>query len=169
MLGLLSPTSGRLLADNQPQTIATLTQWRARVGAVMQDDYLLTGTLADNISFFDGAPDIARIEAAARYACIHDTIVAMPMAYQSLIGDMGTALSAGQRQRVMLARALYRDPDALFLDEGTANLDEENERAIANMLTGLPITRVIIAHRPALVERADIVFRLVDGKIERLR
>jgi ATP-binding cassette, subfamily B, bacterial CvaB/MchF/RaxB len=169
MLGLLSPTTGRLLTDDQPLTTASLTQWRGRVGAVMQDDYLLTGTLADNISFFDGVPDFARIEAAAKYACIHDTITTMPMAYQSLIGDMGTALSAGQRQRVMLARALYRDPDALFLDEGTANLDEENERAIANMLERLPITRVIIAHRPALIERADIVFRLVDGQMTRLR
>jgi ATP-binding cassette subfamily B protein RaxB len=92
----------------------------------------------------------------------------MPMAYQSLIGDMGAALSAGQRQRIMLARALYRDPDALFLDEGTANLDEENEAAIGDLIAKLPITRVVIAHRPALIERADIVFRLDQGRLVRI-
>jgi ATP-binding cassette subfamily B protein RaxB len=89
----------------------------------------------------------------------------MPMAYQSLIGDMGAALSAGQRQRIMLARALYRDPDALFLDEGTANLDDENEAAIADLIARLPITRVVVAHRPALIERADLVFRLEGGQL----
>ena len=105
------------------------------------------------------------IELAAHLARIHDTIAAMPMAYQSLIGDMGAALSSGQRQRVMLARALYRDPDALFLDEGTANLDEPNERAIGTMIAGLPVTRVVIAHRPILVEQADIVFRMEHGRL----
>jgi ATP-binding cassette subfamily B protein RaxB len=92
----------------------------------------------------------------------------MPMGFQSLIGDMGAALSSGQRQRVMLARALYRDPDALFLDEGTANLDEDNERAIADTISQLPITRIVVSHRPILVERAEIVYRLVDGRLERV-
>ena len=78
---------------------------------------------------------------------------------------MGAALSSGQRQRVMLARALYRDPDALFLDEGTANLDEENERAVGAMISQLPITRIVIAHRPLLVERAHLVFELKDGAL----
>ncbi len=169
MLGLLVPTSGKLLIDGKPLTPASTSAWRARIGAVLQDDHLLTGTLADNISFFDPSPNDRAIEAASRMARIHDTIAEMPMAYQSLIGDMGAALSSGQRQRVMLARALYRDPDALFLDEGTANLDEENERAIGEMLKGLPITRVVIAHRPILVERADIVFRLEGGALVEVR
>lgn len=168
MLGLLTPTSGKLLINGQPLTPATTAAWRARLGAVLQDDHLLTGTLADNISFFDAQPNDRMVEVASRFARIHDTIAAMPMAYQSLIGDMGAALSSGQRQRVMLARALYRDPDALFLDEGTANLDEENERAIGEMLAGLPITRVVIAHRPILVERADVVFRLEGGTLVRV-
>ena len=89
----------------------------------------------------------------------------MPMAYYSLISDMGSALSSGQRQRILLARALYRDPDALFLDEGTANLDQTTENEIARMLSILQITRVVIAHRPALVEAADIVFRMESGKL----
>src|SRR5665213_2941117 len=93
----------------------------------------------------------------------------MPMSYHSLVGDMGSALSGGQRQRIMLARALYRDPDALFLDEGTANLDEDNERAIADMVARLPITRIVIAHRPALVDRADEVYRFEGGRLVRER
>jgi ATP-binding cassette subfamily B protein RaxB len=126
---------------------------------------LLTGTLADNIAFFDPKLDQERVELASKLARIHDDIMKMPMAYQSLIGDMGAALSGGQRQRIMLARALYRDPDALFLDEGTANLDSENERLIGDMIARLPVTRIIISHRPALIERAETVYRLEGGKL----
>jgi len=165
LLGLAEPGAGRIVADGVPIGPATLSAWRGRIAAVMQDDYLLTGTLADNIAFFDPTPDQRRIESVAELACIHDDVVRMPMAYQSLVSDMGAALSAGQRQRILLARALYRDPDALFLDEGTANLDAEAERRIAELVAGLPITRVVIAHRPALVEKADLVLRLEGGRI----
>jgi ATP-binding cassette subfamily B protein RaxB len=168
MLGLLSPTGGRLLVDGVPLGPATISGWRGRIGAVMQDDHLLTGTLADNISFFDPQIDQRLVEEAAKMARIHDDIMKMPMTYQSLIGDMGAALSSGQRQRIMLARALYRDPDVLFLDEGTANLDEENEKAIAEMIASLPVTRIVVAHRPALVERAGLVLRLEDGKLSQV-
>jgi ATP-binding cassette subfamily B protein RaxB len=167
LLGLLQPTSGRVLVDGVPLGPATLSSWRNRIGAVMQDDHLLTGTLADNIAFFDPRIDQASVEEASKMARIHDDIMKMPMGYQSLIGDMGAALSSGQRQRIMLARALYRDPDILLLDEGTANLDEENERAIADMIAALPVTRIVVAHRPALVERADIVFTLDGGRLVR--
>ena len=169
MLGLLQPTAGRILIDGVPLGPATTGVWRARIGAVLQDDQLLTGTLADNIAFFDQQIDMEGVELAARLARIHDDIVRMPMAYQSLVGDMGSALSGGQRQRIILARALYRDPDCLFLDEGTANLDEENESAIGDMILRLPITRIVIAHRPALVERADEVWHMAAGKLARAR
>jgi ATP-binding cassette, subfamily B, bacterial CvaB/MchF/RaxB len=166
MLGLLTPDRGRLVIDGVPLTPATMSAWRGRIGAVMQDDHLLTGTIADNISFFDPSANPAFIEKAAQLAAIHEEIAAMPMGYESLIGDMGAALSAGQRQRIMLARALYRDPDILFLDEGTANLDPAAESRIADMIASLPITRIVIAHRPALVARADLVLRLNAGSIE---
>ena len=169
MLGLLPPTSGGILIDGVPLTPALNGGWRARVGAVMQDDLLLTGTLADNIGFFDPRLDQERVEAAASLARIHDEIMRMPMGYQSLVGDMGAALSAGQRQRVLLARALYRYPDILFLDEGTANLDDDNEQAIAALVAALPITRIVVAHRPALIERAEIVLRLENGRLEEVR
>jgi ATP-binding cassette subfamily B protein RaxB len=165
MLGLLPQNAGKIVIDQIPLGPATMGTWRSRIAAVMQDDYLLSGTLAENISFFDAQPNERRIEQACRLACIHEDIVKMPMAYYSLISDMGSALSSGQRQRILLARALYRDPDALFLDEGTANLDQTTENEIARMLSILQITRVVIAHRPALVEAADIVFRMEGGKL----
>lgn len=168
LLGLLPPSGGQLLIDDVPLGPATVSAWRGRIGAVMQDDHLLTGTLADNIAFFDPESDQRRIEQASRLARIHADIVRMPMAYQTLVGDMGSSLSAGQRQRILLARALYRDPDALFLDEGTANLDEENEEAIAGMIASLPITRLVIAHRPALIARATLVYRLEGGRLIRI-
>ena len=165
LLGLLEPVAGQVFVDNVPLTPATVGAWRARVAAVMQDDYLLTGTLADNIAFFDPRPDERMIEHAARLARIHDDIIRMPMSYYSLVSDMGAALSSGQRQRILLARGLYRDPDVLFLDEGTANLDPATETQIANMIARLDITRIVIAHRPALVERADLVFELDKGTL----
>jgi ATP-binding cassette subfamily B protein RaxB len=87
------------------------------------------------------------------------------MQYLSLVGDMGSTLSGGQRQRVLLARALYRQPRVLILDEGTANLDVQTEEVIADLISQLPITRIAVAHRPALLQRADRVIVVQDGKI----
>ena len=92
---------------------------------------------------------------AAQQAQIHNEIMAMPMGYLSLIGDMGSALSGGQKQRVLLARALYTNPQVLFLDEGTANLDEVTEKTIVDVIANLPMTRIIVAHRPEFLKRAD--------------
>ncbi len=96
-------------------------------------------------------------------AAIHDEIMAMPMAYNSLIGDMGSSLSGGQKQRVLLARALYRRPRILFLDEGTAHLDVRMEEHINEALRKLEITRVSIAHRPETMHAADEVYMLERG------
>jgi formylglycine-generating enzyme required for sulfatase activity/ABC-type lipoprotein export system ATPase subunit len=160
LLGLYPPTSGHIELDGRRADPELWRIWRKRIGFVAQDDRLLSGTIADNIAFFDPDLDMARVEAAAKAAQVHDDIMQTPMQYLGLIGDMGSTLSGGQRQRVLLARALYAHPSVLFLDEGTANLDEETEAAITRLVADMPITRIVVAHRPALIRRAHRVFML---------
>jgi ATP-binding cassette subfamily B protein RaxB len=160
MLGLLEPTSGEVLVDGVPLRAIGVRAYREQVAAVMQDDQLLSGSIADNISFFDPQFDEERMIMCTRMAGVHDEIMAMPMGYNSLVGDMGSSLSGGQKQRVLLARALYKSPKILFLDEGTAHLDLESERAINERLRRLAITRISIAHRPQMMNGADAVLRI---------
>lgn len=160
MLGLYAPIEGQVQVDGRDLTTIDPTDWRSRVGVVMQDDRLLSGTIADNIAFFDPEIDMQRVMRAANAARIHDTIATIPMNYLALIGDMGSILSGGQKQRLLLARALYQQPDVLFLDEGTANLDVETEGEIVALVAGLKITRVIVAHRPAFLEASDRVIHV---------
>lgn len=166
ILGLYPPSEGEILLDGQPAVIDLWRAWRQHVGVVAQDDRLLSGSVADNIAFFDPDLDMQRVEAAAVSARVHNDINCMPMQYRSLVGDMGSSLSGGQRQRILLARALYRNPRILILDEGTANLDPKTEDEIAELVGQLAITRIVIAHRPALIERADRVFMITGGLIE---
>jgi ATP-binding cassette subfamily B protein RaxB len=165
ILGLNQPTSGRLILDGQIPTPGLWRVWRDKVGVVAQDDRLLSGSIADNIAFFDPDMDMTRVEQSAQAAQVHQDVMRMPMQYLSLVGDMGSTLSGGQRQRVLLARALYRQPRVLILDEGTANLDVQTEEVIADLISQLPITRIAVAHRPALLQRADRVIVVQDGKI----
>lgn len=166
MLGLYMPTEGQILIDGQPLTEHTRMTWRNNIGVVMQDDQLLTGSIAENISFFDPEMDMQKVFHSAQLAHIHEDIVAMPMNYQSFIGDMGSSLSGGQKQRILLARALYKQAHTLFLDEGTANIDEHTEKLIVDIIEKAKLTRVVVAHRPAFIDRADRVVRIVDGKVE---
>jgi ATP-binding cassette subfamily B protein RaxB len=164
LLGLNAPTEGSIEIDGMRASPERWRAWRTHVGVVSQDDRLLSGTIADNIAFFDPDLDMARVRTAAAAARVHDDIMRMPMQYLSLVGDMGSTLSGGQRQRVLLARALYRQPKVLILDEGTANLDEATEEEIADLIAALPITRIVVAHRPALIRRSTCVFHVEAGK-----
>ena len=160
LLGLLTPTAGSVLVDGVELRGEALARVRARTAAVLQDDALLSGTLLDNIAFFDPQPDERRLVACAQLAAIHDDIAAMPLGFMTLVGDMGSTLSGGQRQRVLLARALYSRPRILFLDEATSHLDPATERRIHAALRGLSITRVMIAHRRETLAIADRVIAL---------
>jgi ATP-binding cassette, subfamily B, bacterial CvaB/MchF/RaxB len=132
---------------------------------VMQDDQLLAGSIADNISFFNAEPDMDRMELAAKQAAIHTDIAKMPMQYRTLVGDMGTTLSGGQKQRVMLARAIYHQPKILVLDEATSHLDNQNELLVINALKGLKMTMINVAHRQETITMANRVVVLAGGKV----
>ena len=169
ILGLLEPTSGEILVDGVPLHILGHDAFRKSLGVVMQDDQLLSGSIADNICFFDESFDLDHMTHCARVAGIHDEICRMPMAYNSLIGDMGTSLSGGQKQRVLLARALYRRPRLLFMDEGTSHLDIATERQVTAAIKSLGLTRIIIAHRPETIASAARQLVLADGQLSELR
>ena len=166
LLGLLPAEEGTIRIGGVDLARYGLAAFRARVGAVMQDDALFAGSIADNIAFFDGDATPDAIAAAARRAGIHEDIVAMPMGYETLVGDMGSALSGGQKQRLLLARALFREPDFLLLDEATSHLDVARERRINDEIAAMRVTRLIIAHRPETIRSADRVLLLRDGRVQ---
>jgi ATP-binding cassette subfamily B protein RaxB len=165
MLGLLAPTDGKIFAGGLDIQKLGIDRYRKLVGTVMQDDQLFAGSIADNICFFDPSPDQSAIEHFARMAAVHDDIAAMPMGYNTLIGDMGAALSGGQKQRILLARALYKRPRILFLDEATSALDVQKEKAVNDAIRSLKLTRIIIAHRPETIASAERVIVLQGGKV----
>lgn len=165
MLGLLSPESGKVESDSVHIEHLGLRHYRSQVGAVMQDDQLMSGTLAENISFFDPQMDMQRIAESAQLAGIHQDIVAMNMGYNALVGDMGNALSGGQKQRLLLARALYRKPKILLLDEATSHLDSGLEHYVNQAMLQLDMTRIVIAHRTETILNADTIYQLNEGKL----
>lgn len=169
ILGLLSPTEGEVLIDGVPITQLGLRAYRKLVGTVMQDDVLLTGSLQDNISFFDAHLDLIRVAACAGQASISEEISAMPMGYQTLVGDMGSSLSGGQKQRVLLARALYKQPRILALDEATSHLDVDNESRVNQALGRMQLTRIMVAHRKETIDMADRVVLLDQGTVKEVR
>ncbi|MCW8091917.1 peptidase domain-containing ABC transporter [Alteromonas sp. ASW11-130] len=161
LMGLEAPTSGKVLYRGQ--TVYSSAWFRKNTASVMQGDQCLSGTIADNITCFDEVADFERMMWCAQQACIHDEIMTMPMQYQTLVGDMGRSLSGGQLQRVLLARALYRNPSILFLDEASSHLDVVNEQRINKNLAKLSITRILVAHRPETIALAERVYVLNQG------
>ena len=163
MLGLLQPSSGKVLLDGKDINHVGLKNYRKKIAAVMQDDTLLAGSIADNICFFDPQPNYLKIEQCAHMAAIHGDINKMTMGYNSLVGDMGSNLSGGQIQRLLLARALYQSPCVLFMDEATSHLDKDNEAKISEQIQHLPMTRIMIAHRQETINMAEHVYLLNEG------
>lgn len=158
IMGLLEPTEGRVLLDGVPLRQYGLGRWRGQVAAVMQDDQLLAGTLLENVAGFDEQPQSERAQQSAQMACMHQDILRMPLGYETPCAEMGANFSGGQRQRLFLARALYRRPAVLVMDEATSHLDPATERQVNQAIRALSMTRIAVAHRPDIVAMADVVF-----------
>ena len=167
LLGLIEPTEGEILVGGVKLKSLGLANYRQLMGTVMQDDQLFAGSVGDNISFFDPTPVQERIESSAQLAAIHNEITAMPMGYNTLVGDIGSGLSGGQKQRILLARALYKAPKMLCLDEATSHLDVWNEQLVNAAIKHIKLTRIIVAHRPETIAMAQRVVVLERGQIVR--
>lgn len=167
LLGYYQVTSGEILLGNIPLEKYSMTSWRRHCGAVMQDGFIFSDTIAGNIAPGEEHIDSSRLEKAAETALISDFIESLPLGFTTKIGPEGTGLSQGQRQRILLARAVYRNPSFLFLDEATNALDAINEKMILDNLETFyrNKTVIVVAHRLSTVKNADQVVVLDKGRI----
>lgn len=167
LAGLLEPSEGSVLYDGIDARQLDLRDLRRRIGSVPQETYLFDDTIAGNIAFGEEAPDQSRILWAARAARVSEFVDALPLGFETRVGESGVQLSGGQRQRIALARALYRRPPILFLDEATSALDAETELAVQEQLEKAleHCTRIVVAHRMSTVRRADRILVLDEGRI----
>lgn len=163
---LINPEQGAVTINGKTVKQLGLENYRVMVSGVMQNDTLLSGSIMENITFFDPSPDHEKAVEAAELACITDDIVRMPMQYHTMVGNMGSALSGGQAQRILLARAIYQEPTFLVLDEATSHLDVLMESRINNSLKKLGIPCLMVAHRPETVMHADQIYRLDQTGLE---
>ncbi|WGE41430.1 peptidase domain-containing ABC transporter [Actinobacillus equuli] len=159
MAGLLKPSAGKIYFNQADIHQLGLANYRKQIACVLQDDKFFSGSILENIVSFAEQYDYDFAVECAKAANIHDEIMAMPMNYETLLGELGNNLSGGQRQRLFIARALYKKPKILFMDEATSHLDEKNEQAINQAIAKLNITRVIVAHRQSTLASAD---RIID-------
>jgi len=167
LLGFYEPLSGNIQIGKANLNEYNLGWWRNQCGSVMQEGYLFSDTIARNIAISDDEPDIERIRHAARVANIAEYIEALPLAYNTMIGQDGQGISQGQRQRILIARVVYKNPMFVFLDEATNALDANNERTITEKLTDFykGKTVIVVAHRLSTVRNADQIVVLDEGKI----
>lgn len=167
LLKFYSVNEGRIEVGGRDLRTLCPDAWRERCGVVMQDGYIFSDTVAENIAMKDGSVDFERLVHAARSAGIHDEIEALPQGYGTPIGMDGLGLSGGQTQRILIARAIYKNPDYLFLDEATSALDAGNERRIQDNLQYIfkGKTALVIAHRLSTVKRADWIIVLDQGRV----
>ena len=167
MLGYYPVMSGSISIAGRDINEHSLRWWRRQCGVVMQDGVIFSESIARNIAVDDGEVDTERLESAAKIACIHDYVMSLPLRYDTKIGKDGVGLSQGQRQRILIARAVYRDPAFIFLDEATNSLDAKNEREIVENLDKFYKGRtvVVVAHRLSTVKNADQIIVLDGGKV----
>lgn len=159
MSGLLTPERGDIFIGGFDINKIGINNFRSNIACVLQEDRLFSGSIADNISGFDEEMDRALLVDCAMRCNIHEEIQRMPMGYETIIGELGAGISGGQKQRLLIARALYQKPKILFMDEATSHLDINNEKMVNAAIESLNITRIIIAHRPSTIASAD---RIID-------
>jgi ATP-binding cassette subfamily B protein RaxB len=160
LAGQLPLEFGQIYIDGKELALWNRDALRKQTGFVLQNDALFQGTVAENISAFEPTPDLARVRDAALVAEIWPDIQSLPMQLQTPISNMGKNLSGGQVQRLVLARALYRKPVVLFLDEATSHLDISTERNVLKNVSALGITVISVAHRPDVIDSAEHIIRL---------
>lgn len=167
MLGYYKVFSGEIRIAGENINKYDLKWWRSHCGVVMQDGIIFSESIARNIAVDDGEIDINRMEDAAKLSCIHEYIMSLPLKYDTKIGKDGIGLSQGQKQRILIARAVYKDPDFIFLDEATNSLDAKNERKIVENLNNFYKGRtvIIVAHRLSTVKNADQIIVLEGGRV----
>lgn len=167
MLGYYPVMSGSIFIAGRNINEYNLKWWRRHCGVVMQDGVIFSESIARNIAVDDGDIDVARLEQAANIANIHNYVMGLPLKYNTLIGRDGIGLSQGQKQRILIARAVYKNPDFIFLDEATNALDAKNERVIVENLYEFYKGRtvVVVAHRLSTVRNADQIIVVDGGKI----
>ena len=167
MLGYYPVLAGSINIGGRNINEYNLKWWRRQCGVVMQEGVIFSESIARNIAVDDGGIDKHRLEEAAKIAKIHDYVMTLPLKYDTLIGHEGVGLSQGQKQRILIARAVYKDPDFIFLDEATNSLDAKNERAIVENLDKFYNGRtvVVVAHRLSTVKNADQIIVLDKGKV----
>jgi ATP-binding cassette subfamily B protein len=167
LMRFLDADSGRILLDGTDIARYDPASLRKRIGYVSQDAYLTDGTIADNIAYGDRAPNRERVLDAARAAEVHAFVADLPDGYDSVVGERGTSLSGGQRQRIALARAFYRDPSILVLDEATSAVDNETEASIQRSLAlaSRGRTTLVVAHRLSTVRHADAIHVMEFGRV----
>ena len=167
MLGYYPVLGGQINIGGTDVNTLNKKWWRKQCGVVMQDGVIFSESIARNIAVDDGEIDKERLQKAAEIACIHDYVLGLPLKYNTKIGRDGVGLSQGQKQRILIARAVYKNPDYIFLDEATNSLDANNERMIVEHLDEFykGKTVVIVAHRLSTVKNADQIVVLDKGKV----
>jgi len=167
MLGFYPPNEGKVEIGGIGLQQFNMEMWRSNCGVVMQDGFIFSDTIANNIAVADDYPDREKLKRAVEIANIGDYIESLPLRYNTKIGQEGTGLSQGQKQRILIARAVYKDPRYLFFDEATNALDANNERVIMEKLSGFfeGRTVVTVAHRLSTVKSADKIVVLEKGRI----
>jgi len=167
MLGFYSPVKGKIQIGNTAIENYSQRMWRASCGVVMQDGFIFSDTIANNICVSDEIPDKQKLLSSVKVANIQEFIEALPLSYNTKIGQEGSGISQGQKQRILIARAVYKNPEYIFLDEATNALDANNERVIMDNLNEFfkGRTVIVVAHRLSTVKNADQIIVLDKGKI----